>query len=377
MGAPIPCANDGAGRVHCGLRPLRAAPHTKRRYSDVSSAIAAAAVGEPLLVLAMMYPSRLTPITPAHYAEAAAKRLRVYVEFPAALPPGSALNESTARVGTAPLAIDQVVGASAPGDIGTLSRLVSTRQLGQLEPLRIMAAHGAVVLPLRLLAPLPPARPCLPVSNGTGRLVGTALAWSFVSHDEALCALEPNGSRTLYTGHICASDGSIMWDNFSTPGRSVKRGAKTLQCAWSCGSEPEYCGVGCGMSQRDAVRNPALPAKVCAKRHGSTSVQAHPGNHIVLPLAVHVVSARVAGYDSAVFGIPANTNQTQIILFSATESVLVSTTKLSNLITARYVHYTARILYTVIQTVDRSYSNTILRNTLTHYGHTPQHMNVE
>ena len=134
-------------------------------------------------------------------------------------------------------------------------------------------SHGVTRTCPPALAPLPPARPCLPVSNGTGQLVGTALAWSFVSHDEALCALEPNGSRTLYTGHICASDGSIMWDNFSTPGRSVKRGAKTLQCAWSCGSEPEYCGVGCGMSQRDAVQNPALPAKVCAK-HGSTSVQA-------------------------------------------------------------------------------------------------------
>ena len=56
----------------------------------------------------------------------------------------------------------------------------------------------------------------------------------------------------------------------------------------------------------------------------------------VLPVDVkdaHLVSARVAGFDRAVFGLP---EQTYPVLFELNDNVLVSTTKLSHFITGRY-----------------------------------------
>ena len=56
----------------------------------------------------------------------------------------------------------------------------------------------------------------------------------------------------------------------------------------------------------------------------------------VLPVDVkdaHIVSARVAGFDRAVFGLP---EETYPVLFELNDNVLVSTTKLSHFITGRY-----------------------------------------
>ena len=52
----------------------------KQRHSDVSSAIMAAAAGEPLLVLAEGYPETLMPITAEQYAAAHRKSLNIFID---------------------------------------------------------------------------------------------------------------------------------------------------------------------------------------------------------------------------------------------------------------------------------------------------------
>jgi len=57
---------------------------------------------------------------------------------------------------------------------------------------------------------------------------------------------------------------------------------------------------------------------------------------VAWPEGVYLVGARVAGYNSAVFGLPANTSESTIVFFQATPGVVVATTKLSSLLTSRY-----------------------------------------
>jgi hypothetical protein len=197
----------------------------KLRYESVAAALAALVSGDVLLVLATDYPNQLTPITPAQYMATQQRGAKVFVEFPASLPPNSSLNATNARIGAVPVRIDAACGVTSGGNEGTISRLVTVGQVGALEPLRIMSAHGAVVLPLQL-----------PLQTATA----------------------------------------------------------------------------------------------------------------AVPSCVHVMGARVAGYDTAVFGLPTDPNASTIVLFSATADVLISTTHLSNLITARYgplVAYTALLRF--------------------------------
>ena len=58
----------------------------QRRFATPAEAIAAAAEGTGVLLLADGYPTRRTPIDPAVLAEAARKKLRLYVEYPESLP---------------------------------------------------------------------------------------------------------------------------------------------------------------------------------------------------------------------------------------------------------------------------------------------------
>eukprot|EP01050_Picozoa_sp_SAG11_P029615 SAG11_NODE_8409_length_1018_cov_5.899891_1_plen_240_part_01 len=59
--------------------------------------------------------------------------------------------------------------------------------------------------------------PCVKVPSGSSRAVGAGVNFSLVSHDGSLCAFKANGSRVYYKGHVCDADGSILWDNMSTP----------------------------------------------------------------------------------------------------------------------------------------------------------------
>lgn len=75
------CAADNdLFRVLCADGPAHP------RFDAAAEAVAAAAEGTGVLLLADGYPAKRTPVDPAVLAEAARKRLRVYVEYPDALP---------------------------------------------------------------------------------------------------------------------------------------------------------------------------------------------------------------------------------------------------------------------------------------------------
>ena len=101
--------------------------------------------------------------------------------------------------------------------------------------------------------------PCLALGSGDGKppTVGTRVSWSFVSRNNGLCAFPTNGSRTVWDGHVCAADGSILWENFSTPYHFP--GA----CSWNCSAANQWCNLG-GRCGEPAPSNPSLPARVCA-----------------------------------------------------------------------------------------------------------------
>lgn len=64
----------------------RALSQTGARYSTAAEAVAKAARGSAVLILAGDYPDRTTPIDASVYREAGRKQLRLYVEYPSALP---------------------------------------------------------------------------------------------------------------------------------------------------------------------------------------------------------------------------------------------------------------------------------------------------
>ena len=84
---------------------------------------------------------------------------------------------------------------------------------------------------------------CVKTVGGKMPAVGARVSWNYLNRDTSLCAFPTNGSETIYEGHVCATDGSIMWDNFSTPYHTI-----VAHCAWSCAAASAYCGTTCGGS---------------------------------------------------------------------------------------------------------------------------------
>lgn len=121
-----------------------------QRHDTVDAALQAGQKGDALLVLAPSYPANLTAVTPAQYNAAATKGLKLFVEFPASLPPGSSFN-LTAQFGATAVPLDKAVGVAHVGMQSTISRLVAVSNRTGLQERQILAAHGAVVLPV--LAP--------------------------------------------------------------------------------------------------------------------------------------------------------------------------------------------------------------------------------
>jgi hypothetical protein len=91
------------------------------RFADPLQAVRAAAEGAGLLILADGYPQQTTAVAPQVFREAARKRVRLYVEYPAALP---GMSVGPPR----PTGLERVVVAS--GAFGA-----------SLEKLRILAIH--------------------------------------------------------------------------------------------------------------------------------------------------------------------------------------------------------------------------------------------
>jgi hypothetical protein len=129
------------------LLALVSTPSSILRWDTVVEALAAANRGDALVVLSANYPVNLTAITAAQYAEAAQKGVRIFVEFPSSLPPSSHF-KLTKKYGATPTALDTVVGVAHGGMQSTISRLVAVSNMTGLHSGQIMAAHGAVVLPI-------------------------------------------------------------------------------------------------------------------------------------------------------------------------------------------------------------------------------------
>ncbi|MBC8873574.1 MAG: discoidin domain-containing protein [Planctomycetes bacterium] len=98
------------------------------RFDSTKEAIAAAADGDAVLVLADDYPGKTTTIAPDLFREAAKKRLRLYVEYPSTLP--------EMKLGT-------------PRRTGVERAVVSSDFFGpELTQLRILAINGLHFVPV-------------------------------------------------------------------------------------------------------------------------------------------------------------------------------------------------------------------------------------
>ena len=295
-----------------------------QRYTSVESALAVRpGRGDALLVLASGYPTVPTAISPSQYAAIAAAGVRVFVEFPASLPEGAALNLSS----TTPQPLDQACGVSAGtghnGGTGlgssSISRVVITTNATRghgLAPMRILGIHGSVVMPTTLGT----TQSCLPWPTSKPRTMNASVQVVLPTHLSALCArpTEQPPSHVEYAGSVCGAGGAILWEKFTV--KDIRAGLKAKQCSFTCVASPDFCGPCGGKS----LKMSTLPSHLCPVDGG--------GGKGAVP--VIAVAARVAGYDTAVYGLPAD--GVAAILFEATDSALVATTSFSNVLQGRY-----------------------------------------
>jgi hypothetical protein len=254
-------------------------PHTQR-FDSIDQALAAAQSGDSaLLVLADAgYPSTLTPITTADYSAAERKGLRVFVEFPAALPPGgSAAFNSSSK----PLPMDQICGVSTTGG-STATRLVSVSNATGLAPMRVFQQNQAVALPVQILGPPPP--PPAPTPPPGPPHAGCTCPSGFANHTSGYWANPtPNTSSLKPAVSVpacaakCSADAACL-------AFEVWKPTSTMQCHTFEG----------------ALKSPFTP--FTPNEDMCTCVKS---NHTSMPTArdrveptVYVVGARVAGYDT-------------------------------------------------------------------------------
>ena len=291
----------------------RAAPTPPRtqRFDRIGQALAAARKGDSaLLVLADAgYPTTLTPITAADYAAAARKGLRLFVEFPAALP-AAFTSSANATVGTEPLPMDRICGVSTTGG-STATRLVSVSNATGLAPMRVFQQNQAVALPVQLAGPGPPPPPAPPGPAPPGPThAGCACPAGFLNHTGGYWANPtPNTSSTKPPISVaacaakCTADAACVAFEVFDP-------TATMQCHTFEGAMQKPFTSNSNMCT--CVKGSTDGAATASERGAETSV--------------YVVGARVAGYDAAVFGLPPDKRQQQVMLFS-TGNVLVCSTQ--------------------------------------------------
>ena len=156
-------------------------------------AVKLAAPGDGLLLLADSYLAAQTATPAALWAAAGAKKLKVFLEYPAQLP----LNTT----GYTP---------PKPG-------------------------------PSR-----PP--PCLPRPAALPPKKGIPALFEYRNHDEALCASRGNKVwiNTTFAGGQCGGRDDILWQSLVT--KHPRGGLSPTACSWAASVTPEYCGKGCGIA---------------------------------------------------------------------------------------------------------------------------------
>lgn len=114
---------------------LKSSGVTAERFDSPEVAVAKAATGDGALVLADAYPEKATPLAPALFKKARAKKLRLYVEYPSYLPNQRIAKPQTLKTGQWGNILERTVVASdAFGD--------------GLEKSRILMIHGRHYLPV-------------------------------------------------------------------------------------------------------------------------------------------------------------------------------------------------------------------------------------
>lgn len=183
------------------LALLKSAGHAVNIASSWRDAISVANPGDGLLLLADGYPKVQTATPVALWTAAAAKRLKVFLEYPAELP----LNTSWVPPPPSP--------------------------------------------------PPPGMTPCLPRPANLTPHKGFPAHFEYRNHDEALCA--PRGNKvwinTSFVGQQCGDRDDIIWQHLVT--KHPRPGLPANACSWSGNSTPEYAGTGCGIAPQWSSAN--------------------------------------------------------------------------------------------------------------------------
>ena len=262
-----------------------------QRFATAELALAAAKQDDVLLLLADGYPFARTAVAADTYAAAAKKQLKLFVEFPAvgSVPAGVALG---ANIAHGNLTFQRLV-VSAKGGLGTA-----------LPRLKILYAHGASWAPVADYN-------CMREGKG---VPGSRVSFNTTTTASELCWKGGRPDHVVFKGTICGEKGQILWESL--------RNLNALKaCSWnrsSIDSTARWLGA-CGVVPLSID----APAFVCK---GVRSI-GDPW----------LVSARVAGYDTAVYGLENGTIGSPILfVHPVNNDVLVATTQLSSFRRGRF-----------------------------------------
>lgn len=223
-----------------------------------------------------------------------AKGLKLFVEFPAAVP-------------------GLTIGKIEAGNMTFQRIVVTTDAFAGLARNRLLYAHGAQWVQAGPYAASQHASCYNGTTTSTGSTVHTRVrgSWPELCGGTALCTV-------LFTGHLCTNGShtkNIMWASMQNMNSSAKWDRVTVD------SVPKWLGF-CGVSPTGLT----LPEHMCTADKTNASAN-------IKPL---LVTARVAGYDTAVFGLQ-QAGPSPILFEHPTEpSITIATTKLSLFVQGRF-----------------------------------------
>ena len=291
------------------------------QYSSPAAAVNAASSGDTIMVLAAGYPVTPTVVSADLFAAAKAKGAKLYVEFPAAVP---GLN----------------IGTEIQAGNMTFQRLVVATDTLAAEGLaknRILYAHGAQWVQAGPYAGHHDQEEGC--KNSTMSVASTSVETTVEGSWGELCAASVP-CRVRYTGKLCTRDTgtqgrsqSILWEsmqNLNHPSMRWDRDSVDSVSKWL-----GYCGV-----SPTGLTLPDHPCEsIATNSSGAFCGSCPPGpapapsGNLIQPM---LVSARVAGYDTAVFGLTGANPSPILFQHPADPSITVATTKLSSFVRGRF-----------------------------------------
>ena len=291
------------------------------RFASAAAAIGAANSGDTVMVLADGYPATPTVLSPALFATAKAQGAKLFVEFPAVVP-------------------GLTIGDEIEAGNMTFQRLVVVTEAFAASGLakhRLLYAHGAQWVQAGPYAGRHAPPKCHNITlDVEGSTVETTVEGSW---GELCGAATPCPIR--YAGQLCtmngssnpAANGSILWEsmqNTASPTMHWDREHVDSVSKWL-----GFCGV--------SPTGLALPEHPCTAAHTNTSgvfcgscpptPAPPPSGPTIQPL---LVSARVAGYDTAIFGLNGSLPSPILFVHPHEPSVTIATTKLSSFVRGRF-----------------------------------------